>query len=218
MDIKDILKRVDHTLLSPAANIEQIKILCDEGIDYGTASVCIPPCFVKEVKAYVGDRLRLCTVIGFPNGYNKTEVKCFEARQAVDDGADELDTVINIGMLKAGMYDALLDEIRTLKAVCGDRVLKVIIETCMLTEEEKIIMCDIVTRAGADFIKTSTGFGSKGAVFEDIVLFKKYIGDNVRIKAAGGISTVSDAEKFIELGADRLGTSRIVRLAKEAGL
>ena len=215
MDIKEILSKVDHTLLKQSAVTDEIKALCDEGIKYGTASVCIPPSFVKAAKEYVGDRLKLCTVIGFPNGYNTTAVKCFETQQAVNEGADEIDMVINIGMLKEGRYDELLDEIKAVKAACGGKLLKVIIETCMLTDEEKIKMCELVTLSGAEYIKTSTGFGGGGATFEDIALFSKYVGEDVKIKAAGGISSLDDAVKFIELGADRLGTSRIVKLAKE---
>ena len=216
MDIKEILSRVDHTLLKQTATCKEIIKICDEGIEYNTASACIPPSFVKYAKNYVSNRLKICTVIGFPNGYNTTAVKCFEAEQAVKDGADEIDMVINLGMLKDGNYNGVLEEIRAVKAACGDSLLKVIIETCMLTEEEKIKMCDIVTRSGADYIKTSTGFGGAGAAFEDIELFSKYIGKNVKIKAAGGISSLEDAERFISLGADRLGTSRIVKLVQKA--
>jgi deoxyribose-phosphate aldolase len=206
MEIKDILARVDHTLLKQTATFDEIKKLCDEGIAYGTASVCIPPSFVSRAKKYVGDRLTICTVIGFPNGYSTTAVKCFECEQAVKDGADEIDMVINIGDVKAGEYAKVLAEIKAVKAACCGKLLKVIIETCMLTDEEKVNMCRIVTESGADYIKTSTGFGGGGATFEDIKLFA----DN-----AGGISTLADAEKFIALGADRLGTSRIVKLARE---
>lgn len=215
MDIKEILSRVDHTLLKQSATTDEIKALCDEGIKYGTASVCIPPSFVKTAKEYVGDRLKICTVTGFPNGYSTTATKCFETRQAVNEGADEIDMVINIGMLKEGRYDEVLDEIKAVKAACGGKLLKVIIEACMLTDEEKIKMCELVTLSGAEYIKTSTGFGGGGAVFEDIALFSKYVGEGVKIKAAGGILSLDDAVKFIELGADRLGTSRIVKLAKE---
>jgi deoxyribose-phosphate aldolase len=215
MEIKDILARVDHTLLKQTATFDEIKKLCDEGIAYGTASVCIPPSFVSRAKKYVGDRLTICTVIGFPNGYSTTAVKCFECEQAVKDGADEIDMVINIGDVKAGEYAKVLAEIKAVKAACCGKLLKVIIETCMLTDEEKVNMCRIVTESGADYIKTSTGFGGGGATFEDIKLFADNVGEDVKIKAAGGISTLADAEKFIALGADRLGTSRIVKLARE---
>ena len=214
MEISQILARCDHTLLAPTATWEQIRTLCDEGMKYKTASVCIPAAYVGQAKAYVGSRLAICTVIGFPNGYATTAAKCFMAMDAVNNGADEVDMVINIGMLKDEKYDALCDEIKAVKAACGSRILKVIIETCLLTEEEKIIMCKLVTAAGADFIKTSTGFSTAGATFADIALFAKHVGPNVRIKAAGGISSLEDAEQFIALGADRLGTSRIVKLAK----
>ena len=215
MDIKEVLKRVDHTLLDRCASFEDIKVILDDGIKYGVASACIPPCYVKDAKEYVGDRLAICTVIGFPNGYNSTTAKIAETVDAISDGADEIDMVINTGYLRAKEYDKVLDEIRTLKATCGDKILKVIIETCLLTEEEKIKMCEIVTASGADYIKTSTGFSTAGATFEDIALFKKHVGPNVKIKAAGGISSIADAEKFIELGADRLGTSRIVKILKK---
>ncbi len=215
MDIKKILSMVDHTLLKQSATWEEIKKLCDEGMEYHVASVCIPPSFVKATEAYVGDKLKICTVIGFPNGYSTTAVKCFEAKQAVKNGADEIDMVINIGMVKEGRYNDVLDEIKAVKSACNGTLLKVIIETCMLTEDEKIEMCKVVTMSGAEYIKTSTGFGEKGATFEDIKLFAENVGKNVKIKAAGGISTLADAEKFIELGADRLGTSRIIKLVKE---
>jgi len=215
MDIKDILSKCDHTLLSQTATWEDIKAICDDGMKYSTASVCIPPCYVKQAKEYVGNRLAICTVIGFPNGYNTTEVKNFETADAIKNGADEIDMVINIGRLKAGEYDYVENEIRTLKATCQDKILKVIIETCLLTDEEKIKMCEIVTRAGADFIKTSTGFSKAGATFDDIALFAKHVGPNVRMKAAGGISSIEDAEEFIRLGAQRLGTSRIVKIVKK---
>jgi len=214
MDKKLIFEKVDHTLLTQTATWEEIKQICDDAITYGTASVCIPPSYVKQVKEYVKDRMAVCTVIGFPNGYNTTEVKVFETKDAISKGADEIDMVINIGLLKDKKYDLLQDEIKQLKAACGDKILKVIIETCLLTDEEKIKMCELVTAAGADFIKTSTGFSKSGATFEDVDLFAKHVGKNVRIKAAGGISSFDDAEKFIELGASRLGTSRIVKLAK----
>lgn len=214
MDIKDILSKVDHTLLNPKATWEEIKNICDDGMKYCTASVCIPPSFVKRAKEYVGENLKICTVIGFPNGYNTTDVKIFETENALKNGADEIDMVINLGDLMDKKYDDVLSEITKNKAVCGTKVLKVIIETCLLNEEQKIKMCEIVTKSGADFIKTSTGFSTGGATFEDIELFAKYVGKNVKIKAAGGISSIADAEKFISLGADRLGTSRIVKIVK----
>ena len=219
MELTDILSKCDHTLLSQDATWEQIKAICEDGMKYKTASVCIPASFVKQAKEYVGGRLAICTVIGFPNGYDTTAAKCFMAMDAVANGADEVDMVINIGWLKEGKYDEVCDEIKAVKAACGSKLLKVIIETCLLTQEEKIIMCKLVTAAGADFIKTSTGFSKAGATFEDVALFAKHIGPNVKIKAAGGISSLADAEKFIQLGASRLGTSRIVKLAKtlEAG-
>lgn len=214
MDIKDILSKVDHTLLNPKATWEEIKNICDDGMKYCTASVCIPPSFVKRAKEYVGENLKICTVIGFPNGYNTTDVKIFETENALKNGADEIDMVINLGDLMDKKCDDILSEITKIKAVCGTKVLKVIIETCLLNEEQKIKMCEIVTKSGADFIKTSTGFSTGGATFEDIELFAKYVGKNVKIKAAGGISSIADAEKFISLGADRLGTSRIVKIVK----
>ena len=214
MDIKDILSKVDHILLNPKATWEEIKNICDDGMKYSTASVCIPPSFVKRAKEYVGNRLKICTVIGFPNGYNTAEVKIFETENAIENGADEIDMVINLGDLMDKNYGNILSEITKIKSVCGERVLKVIIETCLLSEEQKIKMCEIVTKSGADFIKTSTGFSTGGATFEDIELFAKYVGENVKIKAAGGISSIADAEKFISLGADRLGTSRIVKIVK----
>jgi deoxyribose-phosphate aldolase len=215
MDVNEILGRVDHTLLKQTATFEDIKAICDDAVKYATATVCIPPCYVAPAKQYVGDKLKICTVIGFPNGYNTTEVKCFEAKQAVKDGACEIDMVINLGMVKAAQYDSILNEINEVKSACNGRLLKVIIETCMLTEDEKIKLCEVVTKSNADYIKTSTGFGGGGATFEDIELFSRYVGDGTKIKAAGGISTLDDAERFIELGADRLGTSRIVKLVKE---
>lgn len=214
MDKKDIFKTVDHTLLTQTATWEEIKQICDDGIAYGTASVCIPPSYVKQAKEYVGDKIAICTVIGFPNGYMTTATKEFETKDALANGADEIDMVINLGWVKDKKYDLVEKEIRTLKAACGEKILKVIIETCLLTEEEKIKMCEVVTAAGADFIKTSTGFSKAGATFEDIALFATHIGPNVKMKAAGGISSFDDAEKFIFLGASRLGTSRIVKLAK----
>ena len=214
MDIKEILKTVDHTLLDRCATWEQIKVILDDGIKYGTASACIPASYVKAAKEYVDGKLAICTVIGFPNGYSTTATKVFECQDALNNGADEIDTVINICDLKNKNYDAILDELRALKAVCGDKILKVIIETCLLTDEEKIKMCEIVTESGADYIKTSTGFSTAGATFHDVELFAKHIGKGVKIKAAGGISSIADAEEFIRLGADRLGTSRIVKIVK----
>ena len=214
MNIKEILSKCDHTLLAQGATWADIKAICDDGIKYSTASVCIPASHVKQAKEYVGDRLAICTVIGFPNGYSTTATKVFECKDALANGADEIDTVINVGHLKAGMYDEILAELKALKEACGDKILKVIIETCLLTEPEKIKMCELVTASGADFIKTSTGFSTGGATREDVALFAKYIGKNVQIKAAGGISSLEDAEAFIKLGATRLGTSRIVKIAK----
>ena len=213
MERKEIYSKVDHTLLKQQSTWEGIRTLCDEAVEYGAASVCIPPCYVKQAHDYLAGRMAVCTVIGFPNGYNTTAVKVFETKDALANGADEIDMVINIGMLKAGNTDYVLDEIRQLKAACGDKVLKVIIETCLLTDEEKITMCRLVTEAGADYIKTSTGFSVSGASFEDIALFAAHVGKNVKMKAAGGISSFADAEKFIELGAGRLGTSRVIKLA-----
>ncbi len=214
MDKKKILHAVDHTLLSQQATWEEIRQICDDAIKYGTASVCIPPSYVRQAKEYVGEKMAVCTVIGFPNGYHTTAVKVFETEDALENGADEIDMVINIGDLKSRQYEKVLEEIRSVKAVCDTHILKVIIETCLLTEEEKIRMCQIVTEAGADFIKTSTGFSKGGATFEDISLFKKHVGGKVKIKAAGGISSLEDGEKFMELGAERLGTSRIVKILK----
>ena len=218
MDIKNIVSKCDHTQLAVTATWADIKALIDDGIKYGTASVCIPPCFVAEAKKYSAGRLPICTVIGFPNGYSSKAVKVFETADAVKNGADEIDMVINIGDLKAGTYDKILDEIVAVKAACGGKILKVIIETCLLTDEEKIKMCEIVTAAKADFIKTSTGFSKAGATREDVALFAKHVGKGVKIKAAGGISSVKDAEDFVALGADRLGTSRIVKIVKEENL
>ena len=214
MERNEIYRRVDHTLLAQTATWEEIRGICDDALEYGTASVCIPPSYVGRAKEYLGDRMAVCTVIGFPNGYNTTAVKVFETEDAVANGADEIDMVINIGWLKDQEYDRILDEIRRVKAACAGRILKVIIETCLLSEEEKIRMCGIVTEAGADFIKTSTGFSTAGATFDDIRLFAEHVGEGVRMKAAGGIKSFGDAEEFIRLGADRLGTSRIVKLAK----
>lgn len=214
MNINEILNKCDHTLLAQGATWAEIKAICDDGIKYKTASVCIPASHVKQAKEYVKDQLKICTVIGFPNGYSTTAVKVFECKDALANGADEIDTVINIGHLKDGKYDEILNELKSLKEACGEKILKVIIETCLLTDEEKIKMCEIVTASGADFIKTSTGFSTAGATKEDVALFAKHIGSNVQIKAAGGISSLEDAEDFINLGATRLGTSRIVKIAK----
>lgn len=216
MDTTKILSMVDHTLLLQTSTWEEIRALCDDAIHYGTASVCIPPCFVQQAKEYVGDQMKICTVIGFPNGNHTTATKVFETMDAINNGADEIDMVINVGMLKAKKYDYVINEIREIKDACGDKILKVIIETCLLTEEEKIKMCEIVTESGADFIKTSTGFSTGGATFDDIALFAAHVGENVKIKAAGGISSMEDAEKFIALGASRLGTSRIVKIVKSS--
>ena len=218
MDVKEILKHVDHTLLLQPSTWEEIKQICDDAMEYGTASVCIPPSYVKQAAEYVDGKMAVCTVIGFPNGYMTTAAKEFETKDAVANGASEIDMVINIGWLKDKKYDLIEKEIRTLKAACGEKILKVIIETCFLTDEEKIKMCEIVTAAGADYIKTSTGFSKAGATFHDVELFAAHVGPNVKIKAAGGISSLEDAEKFLQLGASRLGTSRIVKLAKAMGL
>lgn len=215
MDKRDILNKTDHTLLKQTSTWEQIKVICDDGMAHGTASVCIPPSFVKRAKEYVGDKLPICTVIGFPNGYMTTAVKVFETEDAVKNGADEIDMVINVGDVKEGAFDRVLEEIKAIKAACHGRLLKVIIETCLLTEEEKVKMCEIVTESGADYIKTSTGFSTAGATFEDVALMAEHVGKDVKIKAAGGISTVKDAEKFIELGALRLGTSRLIQLLEK---
>lgn len=214
MNKHDIFEAVDHTLLTQDATWEEIKTICDDAIYYGTASVCIPPSYVKQASEYVQGKMKICTVIGFPNGYHTTAVKAFEAKDAIANGAEEIDMVINIGWLKDKKYKELEEEIKTLKSLCGDKILKVIIETCLLTEEEKIKMCEIVTAAKADYIKTSTGFSAAGATFEDVALFAEHVGAEVKIKAAGGIGSFADAEKFIELGADRLGTSRIIKIAK----
>lgn len=214
MDKKEIVKHVDHTLLTQTATWEEIKQICDDAIAYGTASICIPPSFVKQAKEYIQDRMTVCTVIGFPNGYMTTAVKEFETKDALANGAKEIDMVINIGWLKDKKYDLIEEEIRLLKKACGDNLLKVIIETCLLDEAEKVKMCEIVTAAGADYIKTSTGFSTAGATFKDIELFAAHVGAGVKLKAAGGIASLEDAEKFLELGADRLGTSRIIKLMK----
>ena len=213
MEKEEILKKVDHTNLNQTAVWDDIKKICDEAIKYNVASACIPPCYVEQAKRYVGDKLKICTVIGFPNGYNATDVKVYETKKAIKDGADEIDMVINIGYLKDKKYDYIENEIKEIKKACKNHILKVIIETCLLTEEEKIRMCRIVKESGADFIKTSTGFSSMGATFEDIKLFKEnLIGSNVKIKAAGGIKSFEDAQEFVNLGADRLGTSRLIKL------
>ena len=219
MNINEILAKCDHTLLGQASTWAEIKAICDDGMKYKTASVCIPASFVKQAKEYVGDKLAICTVIGFPNGYSTTAVKCFEASDAVDNGADEIDMVINIGWAKDAKWDDLTAEIAAIKKACKGKLLKVIIETCLLTDEEKIALCKCISDSGADYIKTSTGFSKAGATFADVELFAKYVAPHVKIKAAGGISSIEDAEKFIGLGADRLGTSRIVKIAKalEAG-
>ena len=214
MDNKEILKMVDHTLLLQTSTWEEIKQICDDAMKYGTASVCIPPCYVRQASEYMGDKMAVCTVIGFPNGNCTTATKVFETKDAIANGAKEIDMVINVGQLKSGNYEYVLNEIKEIKSACGDKILKVIIETCLLSEDEKIKMCEIVTEAGADFIKTSTGFSTAGATFEDVELFAEHVGDNVRIKAAGGIASLDDARKFIELGATRLGTSRIIKIIK----
>ena len=214
MNITEILARCDHTLLLQTATWEEIRAICDDGMKYQTASVCIPPCYVKQAKEYVGDRLAICTVIGFPNGDSTTAVKCFETAEALREGADEIDMVIHVGDLKAGNDEKILEEIRAIKAVCGDKILKVIIETCLLTEDEKLRMCRIVTESSADYIKTSTGFSTAGATREDVALMRANVGAHVKVKAAGGIASLQDAEDFINLGADRLGTSRVVKIIK----
>ena len=212
MKIEEIMSNVDHTLLLQTATEAQIKQICDEAVKYNTASVCIPPCYVKIAKEYLGGKISVCTVIGFPNGYNSTAVKCAETIQALNDGADEIDMVVNITDIKNERFDLIGDEIRQIKDICKDKILKVIIETCLLSNEEKIRMCSVVTESGADYIKTSTGFSTAGATFDDIELFARYVGENVKIKAAGGIKSFEDAERFIELGASRLGTSRLVAI------
>ena len=214
MDIKEILSKVDHTLLKPESTWEQIKEICDDGIKYQVASVCIPPDFVKRAREYVGDQMAVCTVIGFPNGYNTKETKVFETQNAIQNGALEIDMVVNIGDIKSKDYDKVLNEIKSIKAACGDKVLKVIIETCLLTEDEKIKMAQIVTESGADYIKTSTGFSTGGATREDVKLLKDHVGAHMKVKASGGISSTQDAMDFINLGADRLGTSQIVKIVK----
>lgn len=215
MNIENIFKATDHTLLKQETTMEQIMALCDEGLEYGTASVCIPPSYVSQAAEYLNGRLSVCTVIGFPNGYSTTAVKVFETENAIENGADEIDMVINIGWLKDKRYDDILSEIRAVRAACKDKILKVIIETCLLTEDEKIKMCEIVSQSGADFIKTSTGFSTGGATADDIILLSEHIAPHVKIKAAGGIGSLSDAEEFMANGASRLGTSRLKRIADE---
>lgn len=212
MEKRELLSRLDHTLLKQTATWEEIRRICEEGMKYQTASVCIPPCYVKRAKEYVQDKVNICTVIGFPNGNTTTAVKVLETRDAVENGADEIDMVINLGMVKERDYDRVLEEIQAVKQACGGKVLKVIIETCLLTEDEKLEMCRVVTRSGAEYIKTSTGFSTGGATFSDVELMRKHVGEQVKVKAAGGISSVEDAEKFLDLGADRLGTSRLITL------
>ena len=214
MKIEEILSKCDHTLLAQTATWAQIRAICDDGMKYHTASVCIPASYVKQAKDYVGDKLAICTVIGFPNGYDTTAAKCFMASDAVANGADEVDMVINIGWAKDGLFDQVRDEIAAVKKACGGKLLKVIIETCLLTDDEKIALCKAVSDSGADYIKTSTGFSTAGATFHDVELFAAHVAPHVKIKAAGGIASLEDAEKFISLGASRLGTSRIVKLAK----
>ena len=215
MEMNEILSKVDHTLLSQTATWDEIRAICDDGMKYHTASVCIPASYVKQAAEYVCGRLAICTVIGFPNGYSTTKAKCFEAADAVENGAEEVDMVINIGWVKDKRWDDLLTEIKAVKAACHGKLLKVIIETCLLTDEEKIKMCEIVSNSGAEYIKTSTGFSTAGATFHDVELFAKHVTNGVKIKAAGGISSIDDAEKFIALGASRLGTSRIVKIVKK---
>ena len=215
MEKREILKRLDHTLLKQTATWEQIRTLCEEGMEYKAASVCIPPCYVKKARDYVQERLKICTVIGFPNGNMTTAAKVFEAKDAVKNGADEIDMVINLGMVKEQNYEGVLAEIQEIKKACHGKLLKVIIETCLLTEEEKIKLCQVVTRAGADYIKTSTGFSTGGATFADVELMRNHVGKDIKVKAAGGIASVEDAEKFIALGADRLGTSRLISLLEK---
>jgi len=215
MEVNRILKAVDHTLLAQTATWEEIKAICDDALCYGVASVCIPPSYVKEASEYLKGRMAVCTVIGFPNGYSTTAVKEYETKDALSNGADEIDMVVNLGWIKDRKWDAVEEEIRILKAACGSKILKVIIETCLLTEEEKRLMCQIVTKAGADYIKTSTGFSTAGATEDDIRLFAAAVGEDVKIKAAGGIGSLETAARFLELGADRLGTSRVIRIVKQ---
>lgn len=215
MEMKEVFPYVDHTLLKQEATWEEIKVICDDAMKYQTASVCIPPCYVKRASDYVNGKMAICTVIGFPNGNHTTETKVFETKDAIEKGASEVDMVINIGELRAGNYDYVRDEIKAIKEAAGDKILKVIIETCLLTEEEKLVCCKLVTEAGADFIKTSTGFSTGGATFDDVALMKEHVGEHVKVKAAGGISSFADAEQFIALGAERLGTSRLVKIANQ---
>lgn len=216
MDKKDILSKVDHTILTPTATWEQVKAVCDEGMEFSTASVCIPPRYVKQAATYVGNRLKICTVVGFPNGYSTPEVKVFETEDAIRNGADEIDMVINLGLAKAGDWEGVLTEIKAVKASCKGRILKVIVEACQLTQEEKVAMCRIVSMSGADFIKTSTGFSTGGATVEDVRLFREKVSPDIRVKAAGGIRTFEQAQAMLEAGADRIGASALVALAKEA--
>lgn len=215
MTIEQVLAKVDHTLLGTTSTWEDMKVICDDGVKYQTASICIPPAYVKQACDYVEGKVKICTVIGFPNGYNTTAVKVFETKDAIENGAEEIDMVINLGWVKDKKFAELEEEIRQIKEACGEKVLKVIIETCLLTEEEKIKLCEVVTNAKADFIKTSTGFSTSGATFDDVRLFSKYVGKDVKIKAAGGISSLEDAYEFCSLGADRLGTSKIVKIVKQ---
>ena len=215
MEVKEILSKCDHTLLAQTATWKEIRAICDDGVKYGCASVCIPASYVKQAAEYVSGKIAICTVIGFPNGYDTTAAKCFEAADAVKNGASEIDMVINMGWVKDGLYDRVLEEIKAVKEHCGGKLLKVIIETCKLTDAEKIEMCRVVSESGADYIKTSTGFSTGGATFHDVELFAKHVKPGVKIKAAGGISSLEDAEKFIELGASRLGTSRVVKIVKK---
>lgn len=215
MNKQEILSRVDHTILTPTATWEQVKAICDEGLEFGTASVCIPPRYVKKAAEYLGNRLKVCTVIGFPNGYSTPEVKVFETEDAIRNGADEIDMVINLGLAKAGDWEGVLQEIKAIKLSCKGRILKVIVEACQLTQEEKVAVCRVVSMSGADFIKTSTGFSAGGATVEDVKLFKEHISPDVRIKAAGGIRTFEQAQAMIEAGADRIGASALVALARE---
>lgn len=215
MDVKEMLRHVDHTQLKAFATWDDIVKLCDEAVEFGTASVCVPPAYIRRIHDAYGEKINICTVVGFPLGYSVTGAKVEETRQALADGCNEIDMVVNIGDIKNGLYDKVEEEIRTLKEVCGDHVLKVIVETCYLTEEEKIAMCRAVTNAGADYIKTSTGFGTGGATREDVELFKKHVGNGVKIKAAGGVSTLEDLETFLELGCERVGTSRAVGLVRQ---
>lgn len=215
MEKREILKRLDHTLLKQTATWEQIRTLCEEGMEYKAASVCIPPCYVKKARDYVQERLKICTVIGFPNGNMTTAAKVFETEDAVKNGADEIDMVINLGMVKEQNYEGVLAEIQEIKKACHGKLLKVIIETCLLTEEEKIKLCQVVSKSGADYIKTSTGFSTGGATFGDVELMRNHVGKDIKVKAAGGIASVEDAEKFIALGADRLGTSRLISLLEK---